>query len=82
MVDGGFLSSFKQTFIDQGLECPYAFSVFPSNTWIANGSLFSGFFSDRTGIKSQHPFERTTLKSKGPLSEWLPDWLFLHGHRA
>ncbi len=75
MAEGGFLPHMKQVFLDRGLEVRDAFTVFPSNTLIANGSLFTGLFSDSTGVKSQNQFERTTLKPKGQLSEWLPDAL-------
>ncbi len=73
MAQAGFLPNFSKTFIRGGLQCPNAFTVFPSNTLIANGSLFTGFFPDRTGIKSQNQFERATLKTRGQLSRWLPD---------
>ncbi len=73
MAQAGFLPNFKRAFLDQGIEVADAFSVFPSNTLIANGSLFTGYFSDRTGIKSQNQFERATLKTRGQMSEWLPD---------
>lgn len=73
MADAGFLPNLKQAFLERGLTIPNTFTVFPSNTLISNGSLFTGRFSDRTGIKSQSQFERATLKSRGQLSEWLPD---------
>jgi hypothetical protein len=73
MAEAGFLPHFKSAFLDRGVECPWASTVFPSNTLIANGSLFTGLFSDRTGIKSQNQFERSTLKPRGQLSAWLPD---------
>ncbi|PIQ83672.1 MAG: hypothetical protein COV75_06105, partial [Candidatus Omnitrophica bacterium CG11_big_fil_rev_8_21_14_0_20_63_9] len=73
MADAGYLPNFKRAFLDRGLIVRSAFSVFPSNTLIANGSLFTGLFSDRTGIKSQNQFERSTLKPTGQLSRWLPD---------
>jgi len=73
MASAGFLPNLKRLFLDQGVEIPSAFTAFPSNTLIANGSLWTGCFSDRTGIKSQNQFERTTLKPKGQVSEWLPD---------
>lgn len=73
MAQSGFLPHFTSAFFDRGLTCSNAFTVFPSSTLIANGSLFTGLFSDRTGIKSQNQFERSTLKPRGQLSEWLPD---------
>lgn len=73
MAAEGALPHVTQAFLERGLEVPEAFTVFPSNTLIANGSLFTGLFSDQTGIKSQNQFERTTLKPKGQLSAWLPD---------
>jgi hypothetical protein len=78
MAAAGFLPHFKALFLDQGLAVPNAFSVFPSNTLIANGSLFTGLFSDGTGIKSQNQFERSTLKPRGQLSAWLPDGFIPH----
>ncbi len=77
MAQAGFLPNFRRVFIDGGLTVANAFTVFPSNTLISNGSLFTGLFSDSTGVKSQNQFERSTLKSKGQLSEWLPDG-FIH----
>ncbi len=77
MAEAGFLPTFKRLFLDKGLGVANAFTVFPSNTLIANGSLFTGLFSDRTGIKSQNQFERSTLKPRGQLSAWLPDG-FIH----
>lgn len=73
MAAHGFLPHLSEVFLERGLAVPHAFSVFPSNTLIANGSLFTGLFSDRTGIKSQNQFERSTLRPKGQLSAWLPD---------
>jgi hypothetical protein len=73
MAEQGFLPHLREMFLERGLAVPHAFSVFPSNTLIANGSLFTGLFPDRTGIKSQNQFERSTLKPKGQLSAWLPD---------
>ncbi|MBI2104982.1 MAG: alkaline phosphatase family protein [Candidatus Omnitrophica bacterium] len=73
MAEAGFLPAFKRAFLDRGLAVPNAFTVFPSNTLIANGSLFTGLFSDATGIKSQNQFERSSLKPRGQLSAWLPD---------
>lgn len=73
MAEAGFLPHIKAVFLDGGIDATRAFTVFPSNTLIANGSLFTGLFSDRTGIKSQNQFERSSLKPKGQLSRWLPD---------
>ncbi|MBI4342692.1 MAG: alkaline phosphatase family protein [Candidatus Omnitrophica bacterium] len=78
MAGQGLLPNIQRVFLDQGLRVANAFTVFPSNTLIANGSLFTGLFSDRTGIKSQNQFERTTLKPKGQLSKWLPDGFMPH----
>jgi len=75
MAAAGFLPNIRTMFLDAGLECANAFTGFPSNTLITNGSLFTGRWSDGTGIKSQNQFERSTLKSTGQLSEWLPNWL-------
>jgi arylsulfatase A-like enzyme len=71
----GFLPTITATFLDGGLDCANAFTTFTSNTLVANGTLFTGLFPDRTGIKSQNQFERTTLMPRGQLSEWMPDWL-------
>ena len=35
----------------------------------------TGRFPDRTGIKSQNQFERTTRLPAGQAGEWLPEWL-------
>jgi hypothetical protein len=73
MAAAGYLPNFQRVFLDGGLQVPEAFTVFPSNTLIANGALFTGRFPDATGIKSQNQFERSTLKARGQLSQWLPD---------
>ncbi len=73
MAAGGFLPNFSRAFLEQGLDVTQAFTVFPSNTLVANGSLFTGLFPDGTGIKSQNQFERSSLKPRGQLSAWLPD---------
>lgn len=73
MARAGYLPHFQRVFLDGGLQVPDAFTVFPSNTLIANGALFTGRFPDGTGIKSQNQFERSTLKARGQLSRWLPD---------
>jgi len=75
MAAAGFLPTMQRRLLEGGLECVNAFTGFPSNTLITNGALFTGRWSDRTGIKSQNQFERSTLKPTGQLSEWLPDWL-------
>ncbi|MBI2173679.1 MAG: alkaline phosphatase family protein, partial [Candidatus Omnitrophica bacterium] len=80
MASGGFLPNLKRVFLDRGLLVPNAFSVFPSNTLIANGALFTGRFPDRTGIKSQNQFERATLKPIVQFSRWLPDGFFPQPH--
>lgn len=74
MAAGGFLPVVQRLFLDGGVECAQAFTVFPSNTLVANGALFTGLLPDRTGLKSQNQFERTLQKPVGQWSEWLPDW--------
>ncbi len=74
MAAEGLLPNFKAVFLDHGLTCSHAFSTFPSNTLVANGALWTGLLPDRTGIKSQNQFERTTLLPRGQASELLPDW--------
>ncbi len=78
MAQEGLLPNIQQIFIDGGLEFTRVFTTFPSNTLTANGALFTGRFPDRTGIKSQNQFERTTRIPTGQLSEWIPDWLLRH----
>jgi len=73
----GFLPHLTQAFLEGGLECVRALTTFPSNTLVANGALFTGLFPDRTGIKSQNQFERTTLIPRGSFSEWTPQWLWV-----
>jgi len=75
MADAGFLPNIRSVFLDGGLQVVNALTVFPSNTLVANGALFTGLFPDRTGIKSQNQFERGVRKARGQAREWVTDWL-------
>jgi len=65
LAAAGQLPHLRAAVLDRGTRYPNAFTVFPSNTLITNGSLFTGRWSDGTGIKSQNQFER----SSGPTAE-------------
>jgi arylsulfatase A-like enzyme len=78
MAAEGLLPNLRRVFVDGGVACPRAFTVFPSNTLIANGALFTGRFSDRTGVKAQHQFERSmSIRPapwrRGPAIQPMPD---------
>lgn len=78
MAEQGLLPNLRRVFVDGGAAYPRAFTVFPSNTLIANGALFTGRFSDRTGVKAQHQFERSMSVRpspwrRGPVIQPMPD---------
>ncbi len=49
-----------------------AFTGFPSDTITSNGTMWTGCFSDRHGLKGQVSFSRRTLESKSYLDPMGP----------
>jgi arylsulfatase A-like enzyme len=68
----GHLPNITRIFLDGGSQLENSFTTFPANTITANGSLWTGMFSDRHGIKSQVGFNRRTKTSENYLGKFGP----------
>ena len=64
MVAMGHLPNIRTTFVDGGTHMANTFTAFPSDTITSNGTMWTGCFSDRHGLKGQVRFSRTRLKSE------------------
>lgn len=62
MAAMGHLPNLRHYFLEGGTRLANSVTVFPSNTITSNGSLWTGRFSDRHGIKSQTRFSRRLLE--------------------
>ncbi len=58
MVRGGRLPAIRKMFYEEGLQIKNFFTIFPSNTIIANGVLLTGKWPSETGLKTQSYFKR------------------------
>ncbi|HUG89274.1 MAG TPA: alkaline phosphatase family protein, partial [Planctomycetaceae bacterium] len=67
MAAMGHLPHIKATFLEGGLEAARCYTAFPSDTITSNGTMWTGCFSDRHGIKGQVRFSRRTLHSESYL---------------
>lgn len=63
----------KERFIDGGTYLVNAFTVFPSDTITSNGTMWTGCFSDRHGMKGQARFSRHRLVSESFLEPMGPN---------
>ncbi|MFQ5956950.1 MAG: alkaline phosphatase family protein, partial [Candidatus Brocadiales bacterium] len=74
MAYKGYLPNIKKHFIDEGVNFPYSFTVFPSTTWTSTACFIASSFNDRTGIKSDAFLDKRAGKIKhffhpyGPLT--------------
>ena len=59
-------------FIDGGTHMRNTFTAFPSDTITSNGTMWTGCFSDRHGIKGQIRFSRQRLESESGLDPMGP----------
>jgi len=72
MAFAGQLPTIKRVFFDGGLDCTNAFTLFPSSTLPATGSLQTGRYNSRHGLKNNVEFNRknhrvyTYLSAFGP----------------
>jgi arylsulfatase A-like enzyme len=57
------LPNIRRIFIDGGTHLRNAFTAFPSDTITSNGTMWTGCFSDRHGLKGQVRFSRRRLRS-------------------
>lgn len=72
MVALGHLPNIRRFFIDGGAWLPNTFTAFPSDTITSNGTMWTGCFSDRHGLKGQVGFSRRTLSSESYLDPFGP----------
>jgi hypothetical protein len=63
----GQLPSITNTFLRGGTKLQHAYTVFPADTITSNGTLWTGVFSDRHGVKGQIGFDRRTGRSQNYL---------------
>ena len=67
MAATGHLPNIKELFIDGGTTMNRCFTAFPSDTITSNGTMWTGCFSDRHGLKGQVSFSRKSLASHSHL---------------
>ncbi|MCY2964500.1 MAG: alkaline phosphatase family protein [Planctomycetota bacterium] len=58
MAAMGHIPNLKRHFVDGGTHLCNAFTAFPSDTITSNGTMWTGCFSDRHGLKGQVRFSR------------------------
>ncbi len=63
----GHLPNIRSLFLDGGCWLSNTFTAFPSDTITSNGTMWTGCFSDRHGLKGQVRFSRRTLHSESYL---------------
>lgn len=59
----GHLPNITRTFLSGGTKLQHAYTVFPADTITANGTMWTGTFSDRHGVKGQIGFDRRAGRS-------------------
>ena len=62
MAGAGYLPTIKELFFDHGTDFASAFTGFPSSTLASNSTMYTGVFTNRTGIKGNNFFDRKRLK--------------------
>ena len=67
MATMGHLPNIKSLFLDNGCWMSNCFTAFPSDTITSNGTMWTGCFSDRHGLKGQVRFCRQRLSSQSYL---------------
>lgn len=63
----GHVPNITALFLEGGTWCENSFTGFPSDTITSNGTMWTGCFSDRHGLKGQVRFSRRTLASESYL---------------
>lgn len=72
MVGLGHLPNIRRQFLEQGSWLEHTFTAFPSDTITSNGTMWTGCFSDRHGLKGQVCFSRRRLDSESYLDPFGP----------
>jgi len=73
MAAMGHIPNINQLFVEGGAWTQNSFTAFPSDTITSNGTMWTGCFSDRHGIKGQVRFSRRTLQSESYLEPLGPN---------
>ncbi len=63
MAAMGHIPNLRRHFVDGGTHLSNTFTAFPSDTITSNGTMWTGCFSDRHGLKGQVRFSRTRMAS-------------------
>jgi predicted AlkP superfamily pyrophosphatase or phosphodiesterase len=69
----GHLPNITERFIAGGTHLAHAFTAFPSDTITSNGTMWTGCFSDRHGLKGQVRFNRSRQASDSFLEPMGPN---------
>ena len=72
MIGLGHLPNIRRVFLEQGAWIEHTFTGFPSDTITSNGTMWTGCFSDRHGLKGQVAFSRRRLDSESFLDPFGP----------
>lgn len=72
MVALGHLPNIRRHFVENGAWLENTFTAFPSDTITSNGTMWTGCFSDRHGLKGQVNFSRRRLTSESFLDPFGP----------
>ncbi len=67
MAAMGHVPTIRALFVDGGTWLSNTFTAFPSDTITSNGTMWTGCFSDRHGLKAQVRFSRHRLNSESYL---------------
>ncbi len=73
MAAMGHLPHIRELFLEGGCWLNNTFTAFPSDTITSNGTMWTGCFSDRHGLKGQVRFSRRTLHSESYLEPLGPN---------
>lgn len=73
MVAMGHLPNIRKHFVNGGAWLSNCFTAFPSDTITSNGTMWTGCFSDRHGLKGQVRFSRRSLHSESYLEPLGPN---------
>ena len=63
MAAMGHVPNLRKHFVNGGTHLANTFTAFPSDTITSNGTMWTGCFSDKHGLKGQVRFSRKRLKS-------------------
>lgn len=67
MAAMGHIPNINELFLERGTWMKNCFTAFPSDTITSNGTMWTGCFSDRHGLKGQVRFSRKKLQSQSYL---------------